>query len=94
MNCAFSLGVFAGKASRNRIVETRMLSKYLACWKSRAFNRSAGLLVMSFGSTSEVMSFGSGLEDKKLLLCEGREDDDAKSRLYVEALPFVSSGLL
>ena len=27
MNCAFSFGVLAGRASRNRMVETRMLSK-------------------------------------------------------------------
>lgn len=39
MNCDFSLGVFAGNASRNLIEETRILSKKFDCWNSRAFIR-------------------------------------------------------
>ncbi|KAH6608566.1 hypothetical protein Trco_001912 [Trichoderma cornu-damae] len=63
-NCDFSFGVFAGKVSRNRIVETRTLSKYSLCWNSLAVMRCAGLRVMSFGSTWLDRSLGSGLEER------------------------------
>lgn len=36
---------------------------------------------MSRGSTDEVRSFGRGLDDRKPLLIEGMEDDDANSLL-------------
>lgn len=36
INCDFSLGVLAGRASRKRIVEISMLSKYALCWNSLA----------------------------------------------------------
>ena len=81
MNCDFSFGVFAGKASRNLIDEIRMLSKNCDCWNSRAFNRCAGVRVISRGSTTDTKSFGSGREERKLLLEEGVVDEDLKSFL-------------
>jgi hypothetical protein len=38
-NCDFSFGVFAGKLSRNRIVDTRMLLKNSLSWNSLAVIR-------------------------------------------------------
>ena len=58
-----------------------MLSKNCDCWNSRAFIRCAGLLVISRGSTADTKSFGSGREERKLLLEEGVVEEDVKSFL-------------
>lgn len=92
MNCAFSLGVLAGNASRKRMVDTRMLSKYSLCWNSRAVMRCAGLRATSRGRTWVVRSLGIGRDERKPLDGEGTVDEDEKSRLYVERLPWHSSG--
>ena len=81
MNCDFSFGVFAGKESRNRIVETRMLSKYPACWNSLASKRCAGRRVISRSSTPFITSRGKGCELMKLLFLFGTDEDDEKARL-------------
>lgn len=78
MNCAFSLDVLAGNESKKRIVETKMLSKYRVSWNSRALSLCARLLVIKRGSTEAEISFGSGLEERKLLLCKGTDDEEAK----------------
>ena len=77
----FSFAVFAGKVSRKRMVETRMLSKYSLCWNSRAVIRWAGRLVMSRGRTWLERSFGIGRDDMKLFDDEGTVEEEAKSRL-------------
>jgi hypothetical protein len=81
INCDFSFGVLAGRESRNRIVEIKMLSKYALCWNSFAVIRCAGLLVMRRGRTEVVSSFGMGREDRKPLLEEGIVEEDANKRL-------------
>ena len=81
MNEAFSLGVLAGKPSRKRMVETRMLSKYSLDWNSLAVIRCAGRRVMSRGRTELERSLGIGRFERKLLPAEGTVADEAKSRL-------------
>ena len=44
------------------------------------------------GRTPEVRSFGKGLEERKLLLEDGVEDEDVKTLLYVERLELVLRG--
>ncbi len=92
MNCAFSLGVLAGRESKNRMVDIKILSKYALCWNSFAVIRCAGRRVISRGSTDDVRSLGIGLEDKKPLVAEGIDEEDAKSLLYAEILAFVCNG--
>ncbi len=48
--------------------------------------------MISRGSTPDTKSFGSGREERKLLLEEGVVDEDAKSFLYVERLELVFRG--
>jgi len=92
MNCAFSFGVFAGKESKNLIVDIRILSKYALCWNSFAVIRCAGRLVIKRGSTELVKSLGIGLDDKKPLPAEGIVDEDANNLLYVDILEFAGKG--
>jgi hypothetical protein len=92
MNCDFSFGVLAGKASRKRIVEIRILSKYALCWNSFAVIRWAGRLVIRRGNTDAVRSFGMGLDERKPLLAEGIVDEDENNLRYVVMLELVSRG--
>ena len=43
--------------------------------------RWAGLRVINLGSTAEARSFGKGLEERKLFLGEGTDDEELKSFL-------------
>lgn len=92
MNCDFSFGVLAGRASRNRIVEIRILSKYALCWNSSAVIRWIGFLVISRGSTDAVRSFGMGRDERKPLLGDGIVDEDENNLLYVVMLELASRG--
>ncbi len=92
MNWDFSFGVLAGRASKNRMVDIRILSKYALCWNSFAVIRWAGRLVIRRGRTDEVRSFGNVRDDRNPLLAAGMVDDDAKSRLYVEILELACRG--
>ena len=74
------------------MVDIRILSKYALCWNSFAVIRWAGRLVIRRGNTEDVNSFGTGLEQRKLLLAEGMEDDELNSRLYVVTLEFACNG--
>ena len=73
-------------------METRILSKYSACWNSRALIRCAGRRVISRGRRFET-GLGRGEEEMKLFDWEGTVEEDEKSRLYVDMLMFVSKGL-
>jgi len=48
--------------------------------------------VINRGSTDDLRSLGSGLEDRKLLLCEGVVDDELNKFLYVERFKLVFRG--
>jgi len=48
--------------------------------------------VIKRGNTEFVKSFGSGRDERKLLLPEGIVDEEAKSRLYVDMLELVCNG--
>lgn len=94
MNCDFSLGVFPGSESRKRIVDTRMLSKYAACWNSRTSSRCAGRRVIKRSRTPFARSRGNGCDAMKLFVLLGTEEDEENARLYEEELPLNSNGLL
>ncbi|KIH90263.1 hypothetical protein SPBR_00315 [Sporothrix brasiliensis 5110] len=64
INDDFSPCVLAGKASRNRMVDTRMLSKYSLVWNSFAVRRCAGRRAIRRGSTCTASSRGSGRDDR------------------------------
>jgi len=63
-NDCFSFAVLAGKLSRKRMVETRMLSKYSLCWNSLVVMRCAGRRARRRGSTWFARSFGMGREER------------------------------
>ena len=64
MKADFSAGVFAGRESRKRSVETRILSKYGLCWNSLAVTRPEGRRVRSRGRRVSINGRGRGREER------------------------------
>jgi len=54
--------------------------------------RCAGCLVMRRGKTWVIRSFGSGFDERKILLAEGIDDELLNRDLYPEMLELACNG--